>query len=135
VKLVFADTIYWVALINPKDQWHGPALSAEASLQDVRLVTTDLILIEVLNFFAEHGEEARFRAASATEEILTNPDTEVVRHSYESFFAGFALYKARNDKGYSLTDCISMNAMHERNITEVLTHDKHFAQEGFTILF
>jgi hypothetical protein len=79
VKLIFADTIYWVALINPKDQWRGPALSAQTSFHNVRLVTTDVILLEVLNFFAEHGEEARFRAVSTTEEILTNSDTEVVR--------------------------------------------------------
>lgn len=76
MKLVFADTIYWVALINPKDQWRGPALSAQSSFHNVRLVTTDVILLEVLNFFAEHGEEARRRAVSATEEILTNPHTE-----------------------------------------------------------
>jgi predicted nucleic acid-binding protein len=135
VKLVFADTNYWVALINPNDQWRGPAHSAQALLHDVRLVTTDLILLEVLNFFAEHGEEARLRAVSATEEILTNPDTEVVRHTHQSFVAGLAFYKARADKGYSLTDCISMNAMRERSISEVLTHDHHFEQEGFTILF
>ena len=59
----------------------------------------------------------------------------MVRHTHESFLAGLALYKARADKGYSLTDCISMTAMRERNITEVLTHDRHFAQEGFTLLF
>jgi predicted nucleic acid-binding protein len=134
VKLVFADTIYWVALINPKDQWRGPALSAQSSFHNVRLVTTDVILLEVLNFFAEHGEEVRRRAVSATEEILTNPHTEIVRHSHESFLAGLALYKARGDKGYSLTDCISMNAMRDRNIREVLTHDHHFEQEGFTLL-
>jgi predicted nucleic acid-binding protein len=46
-----------------------------------------------------------------------------------------SLYKARADKGYSLTDCISMNTMRERNLTEVLTHDQHFAQEGFSLLF
>lgn len=135
MKLVFADTVYWVALINPNDQWHGPALSAEALLHDVRLVTTDVILIEVLNFFAEHGKEARLRALSATEEILANPDTEVARHTHESFLAGLRFYKARADKGYSLTDCVSMNTMRERNITEVLTHDEHFAQEGFALLF
>jgi len=135
VKLVFADTNYWVALINPNDQWRGPAHSAEALLHNVRLVTTDVILIEVLNFFAEHGKEARLRAVSATEEILSNPDTEVGRHTHESFRAGLTFYEARADKGYSLTDCISMNTMRERNITEVLTHDQHFAQEGFTVLF
>jgi len=134
VKLVFADTIYWVALINPKDQWHASAISAKALLNGLRLVTTDVILIEVLNFFAEHGEEARFRAVSATEEILKNPDTEVVRHTHESFLAALTFYKARADKGYSLTDCISMNSMRELNISAVLTHDHHFEQEGFAIL-
>jgi predicted nucleic acid-binding protein len=134
VKVVFADTVYWVALINPKDQWRDAALSAKALLHDVRLVTTDVVLIEVLNFFAEHGEEARPRAASTAEAILTNPDTEVARNTYESFLSGLAFYKARADKSYSLTDCISMNLMLGRNITEVLTHDHHFAQEGFTLL-
>jgi uncharacterized protein len=134
VKLVFADTMYWVALINPNDQWHGPAHAAQTSFHNVRLVTTDVILLEVLNFFAEHGEEARIRTVSATEEILTNIDTDVVRHGHESFLDGLTLYKARADKGYSLTDCISMNAMRERGISEVLTHDHHFEQEGFTLL-
>ena len=50
------------------------------------------------------------------------------------FFEGLALYGSRLDKGYSLTDCISMNAMRERGITDVLTHDDHFTQEGFNIL-
>jgi predicted nucleic acid-binding protein len=135
VKLVFADTNYWVALISPNDQWRGPAHAAAASLRDVRLVTTEVILIEVLNFFAKHGQEARLRAASATEEILSSADTEVVRHTHGRLFSGLALYKARADKGYSLTDCISMNTMRERNITEVLTHDQHFTQEGFSVLF
>jgi predicted nucleic acid-binding protein len=135
VRLVFADTNYWVASINPNDQWRAPALAAGALLRNVRLVTTDLILIEVLNFFAEHGSEARARAVSVTEEILANPDTEVVSHTHERLIAGLALYKARADKGYSLTDCISLNIMRERRITDVLTHDQHFAQEGFTVLF
>lgn len=33
-----------------------------------------------------------------------------------------------------MTDCISMSIMHEVGVTEVLTHDHHFAQEGFLIL-
>ncbi len=135
MKPVFADTVYWVALINPKDEWRRSALAATSLLHDALLVTTDSILIEVLNFFAEHGDEARLRAVSSVEELLTNAHTEVVPQTHENFLAGLALYKARADKGYSLTDCISMTAMRERNITEVLTHDRHFTQEGFTPLF
>ena len=64
MKIVFADTVYWVALINPKDEWSTQARSAIALLRDARIVTTDSILIEVLNFFAEHGDEARRRAVA-----------------------------------------------------------------------
>ncbi len=45
--------------------------------------------------------------------------------SIPAFFC-LPAYKARPDKGYSLTDCISMNLMRERDITEILTHDHHF---------
>ena len=54
--------------------------------------------------------------------------------THQSFLDGFALYKARPDKEYSLTDCISMEAMRAGGITEILTHDNHFTQEGFAIL-
>ncbi len=40
----------------------------------------------------------------------------------------------RPDKGYSLTDCMSMIACRDLGITDVLTHDRHFAQEGFAVL-
>ena len=135
MRLVFADTVYWVALINPKDEWRNQARSAIALLRDVRIVTTDSILIEVLNFFAEHGDEARRRAVAVVEQLLTNANTEVVPQTHDNFLAGLGLYKARADKGYSRTDCVSMITMRESNIAEVLTHDRHFAQEGFTALF
>jgi uncharacterized protein len=93
VKPVFADTVYWVALIHPNDEWRGPALTATSLLDDALLVTTDSILIEVLNFFAEHGDEARLRAVSAIEALLTNAQTEVVPQTHENFLAGLALYK------------------------------------------
>jgi predicted nucleic acid-binding protein len=48
---------------------------------------------------------------------------------------GFELYAARPDKGYSLTDCISMQTMRREGLTEVLTNHKHFEQEGFRALF
>ncbi len=58
----------------------------------------------------------------------------MIPQSDRSFQAGFALYQARPDKKYSLTDCISMQAMRQEGITEILTHDGHFTQEGFSIL-
>ena len=66
--------------------------------------------------------------------MLNDPELEVVPQSRDSFLSGLSLYRKRPDKEFSLVDCTSMEAMREREIFEVLTHDHHFIQEGFTAL-
>lgn len=58
----------------------------------------------------------------------------MVAQSHESFLAGLTLYERRPDKQYSLVDCISMNVMRQMGVHEILTHDRHFSQEGFVRL-
>lgn len=50
------------------------------------------------------------------------------------FLDALTFYESRRDKGYSLTDCVSMLVMQKYRINQVLTHDEHFTQEGFQIL-
>lgn len=133
MKLVFVDTLYWIATIHPKDQWHDQALEVGSALTSNQ-VTTDAVLIEVLNFFCGYGPEMRQQAAGMIEDVLADADIETIQLTHTDFLAGIALYKSRPDKGYSLTDCISMNVMRERSISDVLTHDDHFTQEGFKVL-
>lgn len=59
---------------------------------------------------------------------------KVVPQSRQSFLAGLKLYRDRPDKGYSLTDRISMETMRREGLTDVLTNDRHFEQEGFRAL-
>ena len=134
MRRVFADAHYWVAILNDQDQSHAAAQAMSQALQSVPIMTTEEVLIEVLAFFCERGEYLRQSAAVFVESILSNPGVEVRHQSHQSFLDGIALYKARPDKEYSLTDCISMNLMKQEGITEILTHDDHFRQEGFTIL-
>ena len=47
---------------------------------------------------------------------------------------GLALYDARPDKEWSLTDCISFVVMADEGLTEALTGDGHFTQAGFKAL-
>ncbi|SRR5712692_927643 len=133
MKLVFVDTLYWIAAINPKDQWHDKALEIGSGLT-AKQITTDAVLSEVLNFFCGYGSKMREQAAGMIEDILADANLETIQLMHTDFLAGIALYKARPDKGYSLTDCISMNVMRERGITDILTHDDHFTQEGFKAL-
>jgi uncharacterized protein len=134
MRTVFADALYWVALTNPHDQWHQQALAASRTLQRVRLVTTEEVLVEYLNFLASAGSHLRRKAREAVRRMAQNPNVEIIPQTHENFQAGLNLYEQRPDKGYSLTDCISMLAMRSRGITEILTHDHHFAQEGFALL-
>lgn len=132
---VFANSFYWIALANPVDAWHSAATKFSRTNPDAVLITTDEVLSEFLNYFSAAGERKRRIVARMFEEAMDHPCIMVLPQTRESLLRGFALYEARNDKSYSLTDCISMNTMRDRNMTEVLTHDQHFAQEGFTILF
>src|SRR5579883_3247081 len=134
MRTVFADTLYWAALINPKDQWHSRAVAVGGALIGACLITTDEVLCETLNFFSGYGESIRRNTVAKVRAILINLNIEIVSQTHSSFLDGLALYESRLDKGYSLTDCVSMNVMKARGVMEVLTHDYHFAQEGFTIL-
>lgn len=66
--------------------------------------------------------------------ILSNPRVEVLPQTHDTFLKALARYEQRPDKGYSLTDCATMNAMDALGVREILTNDRHFEQEGYTIL-
>lgn len=134
MRTVFIDTSYWIALINPKDQLHLKAVRTKNILNCFQGITTEAVLIEVANYFSAFSSEIREVVADIILEILRDSDIETVSQTRQIFLSGLTLYKARSDKGYSLTDCISMNIMRNYKISEVLTHDKHFSQEGFIIL-
>jgi predicted nucleic acid-binding protein len=134
MRRVFADTLYWVAILHRKDQWHQAAVTVSRSLAKCQLVTTDEVLAEVLAAFCDAGPILRKRAASLVRSLQQKPTVTVHPQSRRSFLAGLTLYEARPDKGYSLTDCISMETMRQDGITEILTHDSHFTQEGFAVL-
>ena len=93
------------------------------------------MLGEYLTFFAGARPSIRDRVGRNVAELIENLEVRVVPQSRESFLEGLELYRARPDKGYSLTDCISMQTMRREGLTDVLTNDRHFEQEGFRALF
>lgn len=99
MKATFVDTLYLIALFNPRDQWHPRAVEASKLVAETQLITTEDVLVELLNFFSEHGEKARRGAAIQVEGILGGADIEVVPQSHDAFMTGLALYRTRPDKG------------------------------------
>jgi predicted nucleic acid-binding protein len=133
--VLFADTFYWVAVLSPRDPFHARVMSWGRSHGTTRLITTDEVLTEVLNWFSGAGPYWRSRAATFVHNLHNDLNVDVLPQTRTDFDAALALFEARSDKAYSLTDCRSMLAMKGLGLTEVLTNDHHFTQEGFTILF
>ena len=134
MKQIFADTFYWIASINPEDDWHSRTRTFTATLDWMQVVTTNEVLTEILTLFARRGGQMRHRAVQLVKGVMNNPKILVLEQTRDSFLTGVQLYESRLDKEYSLPDCISMNTMRQFSMTEVLTHDKHFTQAGFVIL-
>ncbi len=134
MKRLFADTVYWIALTNSFDQYHAKAVEVSSALGNCRLFTTEAVLTEFLNALADKGPLVRAAAVEMVEAIMSNSQVTVIPQSRRTFNRSLAFYKARPDKGYSLTDCGSMLLMRERRLSESLTTDRHFEQEGFGAL-
>ena len=130
MRRVFADSLYWIAVSHPMDQWHAAAMQAGKAIQGAEIVTTEEMLSEFLTAF-RYTPHLRTIAARRVMQIYQS--TTVIPQSAQSFRAGFTLYQSRPDKEFSMPDCISMVTMRQEGIIEILTHDGHFTQEGFTV--
>ncbi len=131
---VFADAGYWIAVLNPNDALHSKATQASATLARTRVITTELVLSEVLNAFARKGELARIGACALIDKMRSNPNVEIVPMTSNAFRQALERYRRRADKTWGLTDCASFLIMEERGITEALSADRDFQQAGFKAL-
>jgi uncharacterized protein len=131
---VFADTGYWIALLDPRDELHLRAKSVSQDLSRTRIVTSELVLVEFLNCFSDFGPQLRQAAAKAVNSLRASAQVTVVSQTASLFERALGLYQDMADKSWSFTDCTSISIMRVEGITAALTHDRHFLQAGFQAL-
>ena len=134
MRPVFADADYLIAQLNPQEELHARSKAASAKLRNVRIVTTEMVLTEVLAFYADKGSHLRKTTAALIDSLRENPDVTVVPQSSGQFQEALSLYRQRPDKQWSLTDCASFQVMQKQKIAEALTQAVHFQQAGFKAL-
>ena len=128
---VFADTSYYVALFNRRDEMHSVALQFSKTPQ-VQIVVSEYVLLELGN--AIHQPNVRKKLIELIEFLRNDRDTIVEPSSEQLFEKALILFESRRDKSWSLIDCSSFVIMQERGIDLALTADHHFEQAGFTVL-
>ena len=132
MRVVFADTGYWVALLDPRDNLHQRAVDTSKALGKIRIVTTEMVLSELLAALSR--QSVRLIAVRGVDSIRQNPNVEVVPQTSLQFEGAYARFRSHADKEWSLTDCASFDLMAMRGLSEALAHDVHFEQAGFVAL-
>lgn len=131
MKSVFADTFYFLALLNERDAAHKRAVVASRGA-GLALVTTEFVLIELADALCK--PQQRDEVLALCHVVETDPAFRLVRASSELVQRGRKLYRDRADKEWPLTDCISFVVMEDQSLSEALTADHHFEQAGFKAL-
>ena len=134
MRTVYADTGYWRAMLNPRDDLHEKAKAVTQSLAPLHIVTSEMVLTEFLNGFSADGPDFRLAAVGAVKAVTDNPNVTVVPQTRDLFRRSVERYENRRDKEWSLTDCASFLIMEEQGIKDALAHDHHFEQAEFRAL-
>ena len=98
MKTIFADTFYWVALINNRDDWHEKAIEMTSKLQQTTIVTTDEVFIEVFNNLSAYGMSVRQKTLQVINGLQNNPQIVIIYQTHQTFQLGLNLYQNRLDK-------------------------------------
>jgi uncharacterized protein len=131
MRRVFVDTAAWIALLNRDDRLHTRALERRKELfrKGVLLVTTEFVLLEVADALC--APPYRERVVTFIRSLYTESSIEILPVTSGLVEEGLNLFSHRNDKGWSLTDCISFVVMEKGRIVEAFTSDHQFEQAGF----
>ncbi len=128
---IFVDTLFIVALINKRDQYHQIALNLAKQYENYPLITTDAIFLESGNKLSANY---RNEAVELIERFLASDEIDVIRLTPELFDESLRLYKQYQDKSWGLVDCFSFVVMKQNKVNQALTFDQHFTQAGFQAL-
>jgi uncharacterized protein len=134
MTLLFADTGYWIALLDPQDSLNDKAKALSREHFQATVMTSEMVLTEVLNHFSKRGRGLRIAALMLVNSLRDSPSIEVLPQTPELFQQALQLYSQRLDQAWSHTDCASFVIMQQRGIVEALAYDKHFEQAGFRAL-
>lgn len=129
--VAFADTFYFLSLLDSREERHGDAVSASRNPQ-LQLVTTEWVLTEFGDAYCAPQDRADFVALYRS--LINHPRVKIIPADTRLFHRGVDLFEQRPDKDWSLTDCLSFVVMRDEGISQALTGDKHFEQAGFIAL-
>jgi uncharacterized protein len=128
---MFLDTSGLLCLYDSRDTLHEDAV--QTIRRTDRFFTHNYVLAELVAL-AQARNLPRRPTLDFLRVLLGNPSIEVLWVNESFHLAAIDLLYRRGDKTYSLCDAVSFLQMQEHGISDALTTDRHFGQEGFVRL-
>lgn len=132
LRRVLLDSSYVIGLLNPRDELHD---NARRWFEQVRVApevwVTEAVLTEIANGLAVVRRQA---AVTFLAQCYRERNFKIVSVGTALLRRALDLYRARPDKEWGLTDCISFIVMQDQDLRDALTADEHFVQAGFRAL-
>jgi predicted nucleic acid-binding protein len=131
---IFMDTAGFLALWDAADEHHKRAVSLQAELvaKKRQFFTTDYIVDETTTLLL-----VRHSHAAATDFLRAVTSSKFLQFQWVSsdrFHRAVKIFDRHDDKEWSFTDCVSFALMHELQMQDSFTTDRHFRQAGFNPL-
>jgi len=127
----FRRHFFFLALLNAGDRkYHATARTVNRI--DRPVLTSAWVLIELGDHLCD--ERNRHLYGRVLDAIRSDPRYTIVPPDAVTLEEATQLYRQRQDKKWSLTDCTSFVLMKRHGITDALTADHHFTQAGFNAL-
>jgi predicted nucleic acid-binding protein len=126
---VLLDTSGLLCYLHQDEPQHQEAVKflkfTNSSLLTHSYILAELVALALVRRFP------RSAVLAFVMDLLDTSDIETVWVNEKLHREAMQLLIDRQDKTYSLCDAVSFILMRQRGITEALTTDKHFEQEGF----
>jgi len=115
MNATFADTFFYIAILNPTDLAHSAAKNFMKSFTG-SIVTTDWILTELADGLC--GTLTRQLVCDFVRGLRAQTAVEIIPVGNLLLERAWKLYERSSDKEWSLTDCTSFVVMHDLNIRQ-----------------
>jgi predicted nucleic acid-binding protein len=128
---LFVDTGAWLAVIDPRDQYHAVArrFYRQAIEERARFLTTNLVVAEAYTLVRRrlgHRTSMRFlELIGLSHRLLKIWSTPELEESAEGILREYG------DQGFSYVDAVSFAAMKDTGLHTVFAFDHHFEVMGF----
>jgi predicted nucleic acid-binding protein len=130
--MVFVDTSFLVAALNPTDDRFDEAVALTPVLGKARLLTTNHVVGE--SWTVAGRRYGRHTAVGLLHSLRHNPRYAVIHVTPEAEQRALDWLLQHDEREYSFVDATSFETMRERGIREALAFDQDFEAAGFRTL-